>query len=80
MSKENEIKNLMEKLQLSYDEALELWNCDNGIETNEEQNTLDEKAKKTKINHEATDKTKRKKKPKAKNKTLKETKNPKTKR
>lgn len=62
MSKENEIKNLMEKLQLSYNEALELWNCDNGVETNEEQNALDKKAKKTKINHEATDKTKRKKK------------------
>lgn len=62
MSKENEIKNLMEKLSLSYDEAIELWNCDNGIETNEEQNNLDNKAKSIKINHEATDKTKRKKK------------------
>lgn len=62
MSKENEIKNLMKKLNLSYNEALELWNCDNGIETNEEQNALDNKAKSVKINHEATDKTKRKRK------------------
>jgi hypothetical protein len=51
---DEEIKNNMKLLELTQDEAIQLWLEDNGFEENEEQNALDEKAKKVKINHEAS--------------------------
>ena len=48
---DKEIENSMKKLDLSKDEAIELWLEDNGFEINEELEKLDEKAKKVKINH-----------------------------
>lgn len=49
MSKEAEIKNYMEKLNLSRAEAEELWRADNGLEENEEQEALDKKASAVKL-------------------------------
>lgn len=57
----NEIKNLMKNLQIGQEEAIEVWKADNDLEQNEEQNALDEKAKKIKIQHNATSDNKRKK-------------------
>lgn len=50
-----EIENSMKALELSKEEAIQLWLEDNGFEENEEQNTLDEMAKKVKVNHGAGD-------------------------
>ena len=44
-----EIKNLMASLELTKQDAIDLWLSDNGYEDNEEQNELDEKASKVKI-------------------------------
>lgn len=52
---DEEIKNNMKLLELTQDEAIQLWLEDNGFEENEEQNALDEKAKKVKVNHGAGD-------------------------
>lgn len=49
---QEEIRNLMDRLKISVEEAVELWNCDHEQEQNEEQNALDEKAKKVKISKE----------------------------
>lgn len=48
-----EVKNLMSSLEISQDEAIELWLTDNGLEENEEQAELDEKASKVHINKDA---------------------------
>lgn len=49
MNKELEIKQYMEKLKISREEAEELWLSDNDLAENEEQTALDEKARKAKI-------------------------------
>lgn len=48
-----ELEKSMKLLELTQDEAIQLWLEDNGFEENEEQNALDEKAKKVKVNHGA---------------------------
>ena len=48
-----ELEKSMRVLELTRDEAIQLWLEDNGFEDNEEQNALDEKAKKVKVNHGA---------------------------
>lgn len=53
MDKDKQIKQYMEKLQLSREEAEELWLADNGLAENEEQTALDEKAKKVKVDRGA---------------------------
>ena len=51
----------MKKLELSQEDAINLWLEDNDYEVNEEQNALDEKAKKVKIQHDAVGEQPRKK-------------------
>ena len=60
-----EIKKLMNTLEISQTEAVKLWLADNDVIVNEEQQALDDKAKKVKIKHgaEGVDKTKKEKKP-----------------
>ena len=50
-----ELEKSMKALELTKEEAIQLWLEDNGFEGNEEQNSLDEKAKKVKVNHGAGD-------------------------
>jgi len=50
---DGEIKNNMELLELSEQEAIDLWLEDNGYLDNQEQIELDEKAKQVKIDHDA---------------------------
>jgi hypothetical protein len=59
------IKKIAINLDLSMNEAVEVYLSDNDIISNEEQEELDKKAKKVKIKHgaEAVDKTKKTKKP-----------------
>ena len=54
----------MKLLEISKEEAVEMWLEDEGYLDNEEQNELDEKAKKVKIDHGASaiDKTEKKEK------------------
>lgn len=61
---DKEIENSMKALELTKEEAIQLWLEDNDFEVNEEQNALDEKAKKVKIKHEASaiDKSEKEKK------------------
>lgn len=49
----DEIEKSMKALQLTKDEAISLWLEDNEYEINEEQEELDQKAKKIKIKHDA---------------------------
>ena len=58
---DNELKKNMEKLELSFEDAIALWLEDNDYEINEEQQALDEKAKKVKIQHDAVTSEPRKK-------------------
>lgn len=53
MDKDKQIKQYMEKLQLSREEAEELWLADNGFAENEEQTALDKKAKQVKVDRGA---------------------------
>lgn len=46
---QEELASMMELLRISEDEALSLWLCDNDYITDEEQEALDSKAKKIKI-------------------------------
>ena len=48
-----ELEKSMKLLELTRDEAIQLWLEDNGFEDNEEQTALEEKAKKVKVNHGA---------------------------
>ena len=48
------IEKSMKALELTREEAIEMWLEDEGYLDNEEQIELDEKAKKVKINHEAS--------------------------
>lgn len=63
-----EIENFMKSLDLTREEAIQMWLEDNEYEVNEEQEELDSKAKKVKIDHgaSAVDKTKKEKKPRPK--------------
>lgn len=51
---DKEISNNMELLELSKEEAIQLWLEDNGHELNAEQDELDTKASKVKIQHGAS--------------------------
>ena len=51
---DKEIEQSMKVLELTKEEAIEMWLEDNDYEVNEEQVALDEKAKKVKINHGAS--------------------------
>ena len=61
---DKEIEKSMKALDLTKEEAIEMWLEDNDYEINEEQVALDEKAKKVKINHgaSAVDKSEQKEK------------------
>lgn len=65
---DTEIEKNMKLLEISKEDAIEMWLEDEGYLDNEEQNELDEKAKKVKINHGASaiDKTQKEKKPRQK--------------
>lgn len=61
---DKEIEKAMKSLELTREEAIEMILDDMGLTENEEQNVLDEKAKKVKINHQASaDKEVKEKKP-----------------
>ena len=61
---DKEIENLKSKLELSENDAIELWLCDNGYDTDEEQENLDNSAKKVKIDKEISkNKSKKERKP-----------------
>lgn len=61
---DKEIENLKTSLELSEKDAIELWLCDNDYETDENQQELDEKAKKVKVLHDiAPKKAKTERKP-----------------
>ena len=61
---DKEIKNLQNKLELSENDAIDLWLCDNGYEIDEEQENLDNSAKKVKIDKEIIqNKSKKERKP-----------------
>lgn len=51
---DKEIEKSMKVLELTKEEAIEMWLEDNDYEVNEEQVALDEKAKKVKIQHGAS--------------------------
>ena len=51
---DKEIEQSMKVLELTKEEAIEMWLEDNDYEVNEEQVALDEKAKKVKIQHGAS--------------------------
>ena len=51
---DKEIEKYMKSLELSKADAIDLWLEDNDYQVNEEQNELDEKAKKVKIDHQAS--------------------------
>lgn len=61
---DKEIEKNMKLLEISKEEAVEMWLEDEGYLDNEEQNELDEKAKKVKIDHgaSAVDKSEKKEK------------------
>lgn len=61
---DKEIEHLMKSLELTQADAIDLWLEDNDYQENEEQNELDAKAKKVKIDHQASaiDKTQAKEK------------------
>ena len=63
-----EIQKFMKSLDLSKEDAIQMWLEDNDYEINEEQAELDAKAKKVKIDHgaSAVDKTQKEKKPRPK--------------
>lgn len=61
---DKEIENLKNKLELSENDAIDLWLCDNGYEIDEEQENLDNSAKKVKIDKEIVqNKSKKERKP-----------------
>lgn len=57
---DKEIENLMSSLELTKEDAIDLWLCDHDYEEDEEQTELDEKASKVKISHEITQKKEKK--------------------
>lgn len=61
---DNEINASMKALEITREEAINLWLADNDYISDEEQEELDRNAKKVKINHGAGDTAKRKSAPK----------------
>ena len=61
---DNEINTNMKALEITREEAINLWLADNDYISDEEQEELDRNAKKVKINHGAGDTAKRKSAPK----------------
>lgn len=61
---DNEINASMKALEITREEAINLWLADNDYISDEEQEELDRNAKKVKINHGAGDTAKRKSVPK----------------
>lgn len=55
---DEEIKKLEEKLQITTEEAIEIWLDDKEYTSNEEQQKLDNKARQVRISHGASDDTK----------------------
>ena len=55
-----ELESLMNSLNISQSEAIDLWLCDNDYETDDEQKELEEKAKNIKISKEITPKKEKK--------------------
>ena len=53
---DSEIDKLVDSLEISQQEAIDLWLADNGYEEDEEQNELDEKASKVQISKEVAPK------------------------
>lgn len=51
---DKDIENFMKSLELTREDAIQMWLEDNDYEVNDEQVALDEKAKKVKINHGAS--------------------------
>lgn len=58
---DDELKKSMEKLEISYTEAVELWLVDNDYEVDIEQEELEEKAKAVRVQHDANNDKPRKK-------------------
>ena len=56
----SEVEHYMKKLELSQDDAIHLWLSDNDYEVDEEQNEMDEKAKKVRIQHDVVTKDRKK--------------------
>lgn len=57
---DKEIEKNMKLLEISKEEAIEMWLCDHDFEDNEELEELNEKASKVKIKHEAGTKERKK--------------------
>lgn len=57
---DKDIESYMEKLELTKEDAIFLWLSDNDLESDEELEELDAKAKKVKINHGAGENTRKK--------------------
>ena len=57
---DKEIAKMQKNLELSENEAIELWLTDNDYLSDEEQDNLDNKAKKVKIQHDAVSKDRKK--------------------
>ena len=64
-----ELESLMNSLNISQSEAIDLWLCDNDYETDDEQKELEEKAKNIKISKEITPKKEKKERKKPEIKT-----------
>ena len=65
---DNEIDKLIKNLEITKDEAIEVWLCDNGFDEDEEQENLDKTAKKVHIDKDIVQKSvkKERKKPEKK--------------
>ena len=65
---DNEIDKLVKNLEITKDEAIEVWLCDNGFDEDEEQENLDKTAKKVHIDKDIVQKSvkKERKKPEKK--------------
>ena len=64
---DKELDKTMQKLGLSKEEAIDLWLADNDYEIDEEQEELDEKARKVRVQHDAIKEEPRKKLDKPRN-------------
>ena len=58
---DDDLNEMMKNLELSKEEAIDLWLTDNDFETDEEQDELDKKAKKVRVQHDAVGAEPRKK-------------------
>ena len=64
---DDDLNKMMKNLELSKEEAIDLWLTDNDFETDEEQDELDKKAKKVRVQHDAIKEEPRKKSDKPRN-------------